>query len=53
MLKKHMFVCGVPGAGKTNTMLRIATSLWKEHQIPFLLWQDIQALFPYPGRGRI
>lgn len=37
MLKKHMFVCGVPGAGKTNTMLRIATSLWKEHQIPFLV----------------
>lgn len=37
MFKKHMFVCGVPGAGKTNTMLRIASSLWKEHRVPFLV----------------
>lgn len=28
MLPKHMFVCGVPGSGKTNTMLHIANSLW-------------------------
>ncbi len=28
MMAKHMFVCGVPGAGKTNTMLHIANSLW-------------------------
>lgn len=28
MLPKHMFVCGVPGAGKTNTMLHIANNLW-------------------------
>lgn len=25
---KHMFVCGVPGSGKTNTMLHLANSLW-------------------------
>lgn len=25
---KHMFICGVPGSGKTNTMLHIADSLW-------------------------
>lgn len=37
MLKKHMFVCGVPGAGKTNTMLRIASTLWKKNRIPFLV----------------
>ena len=37
LLRKHMFVCGVPGAGKTNTMLRIASTLWKEHKIPFLV----------------
>lgn len=29
ILKKHAFVCGVPGAGKTNTMLHICYSLWK------------------------
>lgn len=28
MLPKHMFVCGVPGSGKTNTMLHLANSLW-------------------------
>lgn len=28
LLPKHMFVCGVPGAGKTNTMLHIANCLW-------------------------
>ncbi len=35
--KKHMFVCGVPGAGKTNTMLHLASSLWQKHNIPFLV----------------
>ena len=28
LFAKHMFVCGVPGAGKTNTMLLLANSLW-------------------------
>lgn len=47
-LPKHMFVCGVPGSGKTNTMLHLANSLWnyeevdkngKKHKlnIPFLV----------------
>ncbi|MCI6997023.1 MAG: DUF87 domain-containing protein [Eubacterium sp.] len=36
LMPKHMFVCGVPGAGKTNTMLHLANSFWKE-QIPFLV----------------
>lgn len=36
MLPKHMFVCGVPGSGKTNTMLHLANSLWNCH-IPFLV----------------
>lgn len=26
--KKHAFICGVPGSGKTNTMLHLANSLW-------------------------
>lgn len=48
MLVKHMFVCGVPGSGKTNTMLHLANSLWnhevkdedgttKKLKIPFLV----------------
>ncbi len=32
LFPKHMFVCGVPGSGKTNTMLHIANSLWN-HKI--------------------
>lgn len=36
LFAKHMFVCGVPGSGKTNTMLHIANSLWK-NKIPFLV----------------
>lgn len=47
LLPKHMFVCGVPGSGKTNTMLHLAKSLWntpvndngtmKKSKIPFLV----------------
>lgn len=37
LLKKHAFVCGVPGAGKTNTMLHLAYSLWKKCRVPFLV----------------
>jgi DNA polymerase III delta prime subunit len=33
LLPKHMFVCGVPGSGKTNTMLHIANSLWNSEII--------------------
>lgn len=47
-LPKHMFICGVPGSGKTNTMLHLANSLWNgelidkngkttKSRIPFLV----------------
>lgn len=36
---KHAFVCGVPGAGKTNTMLHITSTLWKKYRIPFLVFE--------------
>lgn len=36
-LSKHAFIAGVPGSGKTNTMLHLTSSLWKEHNIPFLV----------------
>lgn len=35
-LVKHTMICGVPGSGKTNTMLQLATQLWEE-RIPFLI----------------
>lgn len=33
LLPKHMFVCGVPGSGKTNTMLHLANSLWNHEEV--------------------
>lgn len=46
LLPKHMFVCGVPGSGKTNTMLHLANSLWnyeveengEKHKLHFRFW---------------
>ena len=37
LLPKHAFISGVPGSGKTNTMHHITSSLWKDHDIPFLV----------------
>ena len=37
LLKKHAFIAGVPGAGKTNTMLYLVTELWNRFGIPFLV----------------
>ena len=64
LFAKHMFVCGVPGSGKTNTMLHIANSLWnyeieedgEKHKlhIPFLVLEPAKkeyrelALFDIP-----
>jgi hypothetical protein len=36
-LTKHAFICGVPGGGKTNTMLHLTSTLWKEFGVPFLV----------------
>lgn len=39
LFKKHAFIAGVPGAGKTNTMLYLVTTLWRdtEQHVPFLV----------------
>lgn len=39
LFKKHAFIGGVPGAGKTNTMLQLITSIWRDtrQHIPFLV----------------
>lgn len=55
LFKKHAFVAGVPGAGKTNTMLHLVTSLWRdtEEKIPFLVLepakQEYRALAKIKG----
>ena len=64
LFPKHMFVCGVPGSGKTNTMLHLANSLWnyeveengskQKLNIPFLVLEPAKkeyrelALFDIP-----
>ena len=55
LFKKHAFVAGVPGAGKTNTMLHLVTSLWRDtkEKIPFLVLepakQEYRALAKIEG----
>lgn len=39
LFKKHAFLAGVPGSGKTNSMLHLTSSLWKQHKIPFLIFE--------------
>ena len=55
LFKKHAFIAGVPGAGKTNTMLYLVTTLWRdtEQHIPFLVLepakQEYRALTQISG----
>ena len=53
LLPKHAFISGVPGSGKTNTMHHITSTLWKDHNIPFLVLepakQEYRALCNDPG----
>lgn len=55
LYKKHAFIAGVPGAGKTNTMLYLVTTLWRDtkQHIPFLVLepakQEYRALTQIPG----
>lgn len=36
-LPKHAFLAGVPGSGKTNSMLHLVTTLYSKFDIPFLI----------------
>jgi DNA helicase HerA-like ATPase len=52
-LTKHAFICGVPGGGKTNTMLHLTSALWKKYGVPFLVFEpakkEYRSLFNDPG----
>ena len=37
LFRKHAFIAGVPGAGKTNTMLYLVSTLWNDYHVPFLV----------------
>lgn len=51
-LSKHAFLAGVPGSGKTNSMLHLATTLYSGFGIPFLILepakQEYRALLNRP-----
>lgn len=51
-LSKHAFLAGVPGSGKTNSMLHLATTLYAKFNIPFLILepakQEYRALVNKP-----
>jgi DNA helicase HerA-like ATPase len=36
-LTQHLLISGVPGSGKTNTSLYLLETLWREHQIPWMV----------------
>jgi hypothetical protein len=52
-LTKHAFIAGVPGSGKTNTMLHLVTELYKRFDVPFLVFEpakkEYRALLNMPG----
>lgn len=51
-LPKHAFLAGVPGSGKTNSMLHLATTLYSNFGVPFLILepakQEYRALVNKP-----
>lgn len=50
---KHTLVVGVPGSGKTNTLMCLARQVWVDHQVPFLVLEpakrEYRGLLNLPG----
>lgn len=50
---KHTLVVGVPGSGKTNTLMSLARQVWVDHQVPFLVLEpakrEYRGLLNLPG----
>lgn len=50
---KHTLVVGVPGSGKTNTLMSLARQVWVDHQLPFLVLEpakrEYRGLLNLPG----
>lgn len=50
---KHTLVVGVPGSGKTNTLMSLARQAWVDHQVPFLVLEpakrEYRGLLNLPG----
>jgi len=41
-LTSHMFIAGITGAGKTNTIFDLLHQVWGEHRIPFLVLEPVK-----------
>ena len=46
-LNSHLFVSGITGSGKTNTITSILNKIWKEHKIPFLIIEPAKSEYQY------
>jgi len=50
---RHGLICGIPGSGKTNTTLSILSQLWRDHKIPFWVFEppktEYRGLMNLPG----
>ena len=59
LFEKHAFIAGVPGSGKTNTMLYLVTTLWRDtkQKVPFLVLepakQEYRALANIKGMEEV
>ena len=42
-LTRHALIAGSTGSGKTTTVLELLVSLWRDHQIPFLVIEPVNA----------
>lgn len=42
-INQHVLVVGMPGSGKTTTLLSSLVQLWRKHRIPFLVLESIKA----------
>ncbi len=56
-INRHVLVCGTPGSGKTTTVLTLLASLWRDHQIPFLVIEptksEYRTLLKVPGMDEL
>ena len=46
-LNSHLFVSGITGSGKTNTIISILSKVWQEYKVPFLVIEPAKSEYQY------